>query len=138
MSPFAAHGLVEAFDLAVGAGPVGLGGEVADAVSGEQFAQRSVLDVGEGVVGHYPPRGDAVLGKERQRALDEAGDRGGAFVAVELDWAGDVKGRMRNPLVVDGRNFLDAELLRSAGFTFEGIGRAGEPVGGSQEPVAGS
>jgi hypothetical protein len=30
-SPFARHGLVEAFDFAVGAWPVGLGGEVADA-----------------------------------------------------------------------------------------------------------
>src|SRR3712207_5482398 len=32
----------------------------------------------------------------------------------ELDWAGDIKDRMRNPLVVDGRNFLDAEALRAA------------------------
>jgi UDPglucose 6-dehydrogenase len=41
----------------------------------------------------------------------------------ELDWAGDVKHRMRVPLVVDGRNFLDREALRDAGFTYEGIGR---------------
>jgi len=41
----------------------------------------------------------------------------------ELDWAGDVKGRMRVPLVVDGRNFLDREALVAAGFTYEGIGR---------------
>ena len=41
----------------------------------------------------------------------------------ELDWAGSVKDRMRNPLVVDGRNFLDDEALRAAGFTYEGIGR---------------
>jgi UDPglucose 6-dehydrogenase len=54
----------------------------------------------------------------------------------ELDWAGEVKQRMARPLVVDGRNFLDAELLRSAGFTFEGIGRPSEHAGGSQEPVA--
>ena len=52
VGPFAAHGLVEAFDFAVGARPVGLGGEVADAVRGEQLAERAVLDVGEGVVGH--------------------------------------------------------------------------------------
>src|SRR4029078_11101621 len=38
----------------------------------------------------------------------------------ELDWAGSVKDRMRNPLVVDGRNFLDDEALRAAGFTYEG------------------
>jgi UDPglucose 6-dehydrogenase len=41
----------------------------------------------------------------------------------ELDWAGSVKESMRNPLVVDGRNFLDDEALRAAGFTYEGIGR---------------
>ncbi len=41
----------------------------------------------------------------------------------ELDWAGEVKGRMRTPLVVDGRNFLDREALAAAGFSYEGIGR---------------
>ena len=41
----------------------------------------------------------------------------------ELDWAGEVKRRMRVPLVVDGRNFLDREALLEAGFTYEGIGR---------------
>ena len=40
----------------------------------------------------------------------------------ELDWAaaGD---RMRNRLLVDGRNALDPETLRAAGFEYEGIGR---------------
>jgi UDPglucose 6-dehydrogenase len=56
----------------------------------------------------------------------------------ELDWGGEVKQRMARPLVVDGRNFLDAELLRSLGFTFEGIGRPSERVSGPQEPVAGT
>jgi UDPglucose 6-dehydrogenase len=42
---------------------------------------------------------------------------------AELDWAGEVKQRMRTPLVVDGRNFLDREALVEAGFTYEGIGR---------------
>jgi UDPglucose 6-dehydrogenase len=41
----------------------------------------------------------------------------------ELDWTGEVKARMRVPLVVDGRNFLDRDALRQAGFTYEGIGR---------------
>ena len=41
----------------------------------------------------------------------------------ELDWAGEVKQRMAQPIVVDGRNFLDREALRAAGFTYEGIGR---------------
>jgi UDPglucose 6-dehydrogenase len=41
----------------------------------------------------------------------------------ELDWTGEIKHRMRVPLVVDGRNFLDREQLVAAGFTYEGIGR---------------
>jgi UDPglucose 6-dehydrogenase len=41
---------------------------------------------------------------------------------AELDWA-EVAKRMANPLVVDGRNFLDPAALREAGFTYEGIGR---------------
>jgi UDPglucose 6-dehydrogenase len=41
----------------------------------------------------------------------------------ELDWTGEVKRRMRVPLVVDGRNFLDRDALVAAGFTYEGIGR---------------
>jgi len=42
---------------------------------------------------------------------------------ADLDWAGEVKSRMVAPLVVDGRNFLDRDGLREAGFTYEGIGR---------------
>jgi hypothetical protein len=30
---------------------------------------------------------------------------------------------MANPLMVDGRNFLDAEAVRAAGLTYDGIGR---------------
>ncbi len=41
---------------------------------------------------------------------------------AELDWQ-ELAGRMSNPLVVDGRNFLDPERMRAAGFTYEGIGR---------------
>ena len=43
---------------------------------------------------------------------------------------------MAQPFVVDGRNFLDAELLTAAGFTVEGIGRSAERLSGSQERVA--
>ena len=34
---------------------------------------------------------------------------------------------MANPLLIDGRNFLDPQKLRAAGFAYEGIGR---PNGG--------
>jgi UDPglucose 6-dehydrogenase len=64
----------------------------------------------------------------RDSALD-ALDAADAAVLVtewpefaEIDWA-DAAARMANPLIVDGRNFLDAEKLREAGFTYEGIGR---------------
>ena len=40
----------------------------------------------------------------------------------ELDW-NEIRGTMRRPLIVDGRNFLDREELRRAGYTYEGIGR---------------
>jgi UDPglucose 6-dehydrogenase len=70
--------------------------------------------------------GGAVIAATALEALD------GADAAVlvtewpefaELDWAGEVKRRMRVPLIVDGRNFLDREALVAAGFTYEGIGR---------------
>jgi UDPglucose 6-dehydrogenase len=41
---------------------------------------------------------------------------------AELDWA-EVARRMTNPLLVDGRNFLDPEAVRAAGIMYEAIGR---------------
>jgi UDPglucose 6-dehydrogenase len=41
----------------------------------------------------------------------------------DLDFA-DVAAAMRGTLVVDGRNFFDPEVVRAAGLTYEGIGRA--------------
>jgi UDPglucose 6-dehydrogenase len=66
----------------------------------------------------------------------EALDRADAAVLVtewpefaELDWA-EVAERMANPLLVDGRNFLDPETVRAAGIIYEAIGRpgAGDPA----------
>jgi hypothetical protein len=37
---------------------------------------------------------------------------------------------MRTPVMIDGRNMLDPEALRKAGFTFEGIGRAAPGLSG--------
>lgn len=42
----------------------------------------------------------------------------------EIDWS-EAADRMRRPLLIDGRNFLDAGELRSAGFLYEGIGADG-------------
>jgi UDPglucose 6-dehydrogenase len=41
---------------------------------------------------------------------------------ADIDWA-DAAKRMTTPLLVDGRNFLDPDALREAGFTYEAIGR---------------
>jgi UDPglucose 6-dehydrogenase len=76
-------------------------------------------------------RADGMLGGAAicETALD-AVDGADAVVLVtewpefrELDWAGEVKRRLKQPLVVDGRNFLDREALIAAGYTYEGIGR---------------
>jgi UDPglucose 6-dehydrogenase len=40
----------------------------------------------------------------------------------DLDWDA-AHAAMRRPLVVDGRNFLDGDLLTKAGFAYEGVGR---------------
>jgi len=45
----------------------------------------------------------------------------------------EVRAAMRNPLIVDGRNLLDPEEARTAGFTYEGIGRAGNDTPGAVE-----
>jgi UDPglucose 6-dehydrogenase len=42
---------------------------------------------------------------------------------AEIDWV-DAASRMARPLLIDGRNFLDPKVLTSAGFEYEGIGRA--------------
>jgi UDPglucose 6-dehydrogenase len=41
---------------------------------------------------------------------------------AELDWS-VVAERMPGRLVIDGRNFVDPEAVRAAGFIYEGIGR---------------
>jgi UDPglucose 6-dehydrogenase len=51
----------------------------------------------------------------------------------------EAKAVMRNALVIDGRNLLDPEEVRSAGFTYEGVGRvelafAGLPETPAPEP----
>ena len=63
----------------------------------------------------------------------EALERADAAVLVtewpefaELNWA-DVAKRMANPLLVDGRNFLDPGAVRRAGIAYEAIGRPSVP-----------
>jgi UDPglucose 6-dehydrogenase len=49
---------------------------------------------------------------------------------AELDWR-SLAGLMANPLLIDGRNFLDPQKMRAAGFAYEGIGK---PNGGDVRP----
>jgi UDPglucose 6-dehydrogenase len=63
------------------------------------------------------------------QTVEEALDGADAAVIVtewpelrELDWASAGE-RMRNRLVVDGRNLLEPEAMRDLGFAYEGIGR---------------
>ena len=40
----------------------------------------------------------------------------------------EVRGAMKRPVIIDGRNLLDPDAARAAGFTYEGIGRAASPL----------
>ncbi len=40
----------------------------------------------------------------------------------------ETRDAMRTPVIVDGRNLLDPQEARAAGFTYEGIGRAASPL----------
>jgi len=39
----------------------------------------------------------------------------------------EVRSAMRTPLIVDGRNLLDPQAARAAGFAYEGVGRPTSP-----------
>lgn len=41
---------------------------------------------------------------------------------AQLDWS-ELADTVAGRVVIDGRNFLDADLVRAAGFEYEGIGR---------------
>jgi UDPglucose 6-dehydrogenase len=56
--------------------------------------------------------------------------RGADAAVVVTEWpelrelaSAEVRDAMAQPVIVDGRNFLDPEAVRAAGFSYEGIGR---------------
>jgi UDPglucose 6-dehydrogenase len=90
---------------------------------------------GEGaIVSAYDPvaegsASDLLPAVEMATSAEEALEGADAAVLVtewqefaDLDWA-SLRDRMASALIVDGRNFLDADTLRAAGFAYEGIGR---------------
>jgi UDPglucose 6-dehydrogenase len=78
--------------------------------------------------------GDLVRGVTLcESALDAVQDADAAVIVTDWDEfrslaSPDVREAMRRPLIVDGRNLLDPEAARSAGFDYEGIGRASSPL----------
>jgi UDPglucose 6-dehydrogenase len=61
--------------------------------------------------------------------------RGADAAVIVTEWpelAGlpseEVRAAMRHPLIIDGRNLLDPDAVRAAGFAYEGIGRAVSPL----------
>jgi UDPglucose 6-dehydrogenase len=73
---------------------------------------------------------DGLHGVVQVPTVDEALTGADAAVLVtewphlaELDWAA-LAGRMRSAVLVDGRNMLEPEEMRAAGFTYDAIGRA--------------
>jgi UDPglucose 6-dehydrogenase len=90
-----------------------------------------LLAEGADVVAWDPvARADGLHGVEQVATVDEAVRGADAVVLVtewpelaDVDWTA-VAARMRTPLFVDGRNMLDPEAMRAAGFAYDGIGRA--------------
>jgi UDPglucose 6-dehydrogenase len=73
----------------------------------------------------------------------DAAVRGADAAVIVTEWeqlrelaSADVRDAMANPLIVDGRNLLDPESTRRAGFTYEGIGRPSVPDVHEQSPDA--
>jgi len=78
--------------------------------------------------------GDLVRGVSLCDSALEAVDDADAAVIV-TDWdefrslaSAEIRNAMRRPLIIDGRNLLDPEATRAAGFDYEGIGRASSPL----------
>jgi UDPglucose 6-dehydrogenase len=68
-----------------------------------------------------------------ESALEAVTGADAAVIVTEWDElrllaSAETRDAMRTPVIVDGRNLLDPEEARAAGFTYEGIGRAASPL----------
>jgi len=79
---------------------------------------------------------DDLYGVQQVETVDDAVRGADAVVLVtewpqlrDVDWPA-VAAAMRQPVLIDGRNMLDPDTMRAAGFTYDAIGRAA-PANGS-------
>jgi UDPglucose 6-dehydrogenase len=100
-----------------------------------------LLGEGANVVAYDPiamvPAQERLSGVQFTASAEEAiADSDAAVLVTEwqqfadLDWTA-LRSKMRVPLVIDGRNALDAAELSAAGYTYEGIGVLGDGVASS-------
>ncbi len=73
-----------------------------------------------------------------ETVADAVRDADAAVIVTEWDElrglpTPEIRESMRNPLIVDGRNILDPDAVRQAGFAYEGIGRPTSPLSGLPE-----
>jgi UDPglucose 6-dehydrogenase len=92
--------------------------EGAEVRAWDPIADGSKLPKGVDVVGSVA---DAVRGADAAVIVTEWDELKGLATA-------EIRASMANPLIVDGRNLLDPEETRRAGFAYEGIGRPTLPV----------
>ena len=92
--------------------------EGADVRAWDPVADGSTLPKGVDVVGSVL---DAVRGADAAVIVTEWEEL--RDLATE-----DVRSAMASPVIIDGRNLLDPEATRSAGFVYEGIGRPVSPT----------
>ena len=78
--------------------------------------------------------GDLVSGMTTCDSAEDA-IRGADAAVIVTDWeefrslaSPEIRDAMARPLIIDGRNLLDPDEARAAGFTYEGIGRASSPL----------
>jgi UDPglucose 6-dehydrogenase len=92
--------------------------EGADVRAWDPVADGTKLPKGVDVVGTFA---EAVRGADAAVIVTEWGELKGLATST-------VRDSMANPLIVDGRNLLDPEETRRAGFVYEGIGRPSAPT----------
>jgi UDPglucose 6-dehydrogenase len=83
--------------------------------------------------------GDLMQGVEICPTVEEV-VRGADALVIVTEWdelrglpTPEIRASMRNPLIIDGRNLLDPDVVQQAGFGYEGIGRPTSPLAGLPE-----